>query len=114
MSCRLVLAGPTAQLSIGSCRGSLCSAPRTSSTLAEFCGHPTVRAGLPTEQTRQIDVGIDSREVESETRRCDFDFLKVARLCALQALHHFRSEDHEETGVQLYDHALLLLVVAHV
>jgi len=80
--------------------------------IAEAGGHPGPRAEKAFQQRRQVEIGVELGEMESETGGADFDWVQLVRFGAFQALGVARRKGDVETGTQAHDDALATSVIS--
>ena len=112
VSGRRFFAWPTTQPSIRPCRGLLGLRRGTPAHLAHASCHPGLGAEEAVEQGRQVEVGVDRREMKSLTGGRDLDLVQVCRGGRLQPLGLLWLERDFEAAVELDHHPSRLLVVA--
>ena len=106
----IAFAGPPAKRAIGA-RGSGfglagCFPPAS----AQARGHPPARSKKSFEQRRDVEIGVQSREMQAEAGRADLDLFQVPRRRRFKPVRIARTERDRQTSTQLDNNLALALV----
>src|SRR5205823_3660053 len=99
-------ARPPAEPAVCSRSGGLCWASGLAAAGAEAGRHPGCRPHNAVEQGREINVGLELREMQAEPGGADLDWLQFVRSGVLQALRVSRRKRDIQAGSQPDDNAL--------